>query len=286
MADLTAIILTMNEEPNIEPCIKSIKMLAARIIVIDSGSDDNTVSIAKSLGAEVYYHKFECYAAQFNWGLDNLGIVSKWVLRIDADERFTAELCMEAERACTEHKEDNINGFLVNQKVFFLNRWLMHGDVYPFQKLLIFKRGVGRIENRKMDEHTVLTEGHSLRLQYDAQHYAVKNIHDWIKKHNWYADRAIQDYFEMLDGKMSANLENGIRKRKRQQRSMYYKFPIFIRPFCLFVYRYIFRGGFLDGKSGFVYHIMLNFWYRELVDAKIYEHIVTGNDFAENQELR
>ncbi len=286
MADLTAIILTMNEESDIANCINSIKTLAKRIVVIDSGSSDATVDIAKSLGADVYVHDFTNYATQFNWGLDNCNISTKWVLRIDADERFTPELCAEAEGECLAHQNDNINGMRVNQRVFFLNRWLKHGDVYPFQKLLIFKNGIGRIENRNIDEHTILSTGDSILLTHDAEHYAIKSIHGWIHKHNWYATRAAMDYFEQMDDKTVENVAAGTMQTKRKQRAMYYKFPIFWRPFVLFAYRYIVKGGFLDGKPGFIYHIMLNFWYRELVDAKIYEHKVMKTTFGKTGALK
>lgn len=286
MADLTAIILTMNEEADIADCINSINKITKRIVVIDSGSTDATVRIARLLGAEVYFHEFENYATQFNWGLDNLDIGTKWVLRIDADERFTQELCREVESECAKHSCDETNGMRVNQRVFFLNKWLRFGDVYPFQKLLIFKNGIGRIENRNIDEHTVLSEGNSIQLKNDAEHYAIKNIHGWIHKHNWYATRAAMDYFEQMDEKTSEDVSAGTMRSKRKQRALYYRCPMFLRPFGLFFYRYVLKGGFLDGKPGFIYHIMLNFWYRELVDAKIYEHITIKTEFGKTGALK
>ena len=286
MADLTAIILTMNEETNIAECLKCIKELASRIVVVDSGSTDMTVEIAQSLGADVYTNSFINYATQFNWGIDNTNIQTQWILRIDADERFTPELCKEVEVETIKHKDDDVNGMLVKQKVFFINRWLIHGEVYPFQKLLIFKRGYGRIENRKIDEHTILSSGRTIELKHDALHYAIKNITNWIAKHNWYSTRTMQDYFEFDDAESASTLAKGsTMQQKRKQKALYYKAPIFIRPFILFLWRYVFKLGFLDGKAGFIYHIMLNFWYRELVDAKIYEHKVLNTKFEETGAL-
>lgn len=287
MADLTAIILTMNEELNIADCIKSIKELASRIVVVDSGSTDRTIQIAQSLGADVYTNSFVNYATQFNWGIDNTNIQTEWILRIDADERFTPELCKEVNEETVKHKDDDVNGMLVKQKVFFINRWLTHGEVYPFQKLLIFKRGYGRIENRKIDEHTILSSGRTIELKHDALHFAIKNITNWIAKHNWYSTRTMQDYFEFDDAESASTLAKGsTMQQKRKQKALYYKAPIFIRPFILFIWRYIFKLGFLDGKAGFIYHIMLNFWYRELVDAKIYEHKVLKTEFEETGALK
>lgn len=287
MADLTAIILTMNEELNIADCIKSIKELASRIVVVDSGSTDRTIQIAQSLGADVYTNSFVNYATQFNWGIDNTNIQTEWILRIDADERFTPELCKEVNEETVKHKDDDVNGMLVKQKVFFINRWLTHGEVYPFQKLLIFKRGYGRIENRKIDEHTILSSGRTIELKHDALHFAIKNITNWIAKHNWYSTRTMQDYFEFDDAESASTLAKGsTMQQKRRQKALYYKAPIFIRPFILFIWRYIFKLGFLDGKAGFIYHIMLNFWYRELVDAKIYEHKILNTEFEETGALK
>ena len=85
MVDLTAIVLTKNEEKNIVDCIQSLKGFAKRVVVVDSGSTDATVELAKELGAEVYTHAFENYARQFNWGIENTNIDTKWILRLDAD---------------------------------------------------------------------------------------------------------------------------------------------------------------------------------------------------------
>ena len=114
MNDITAIILTKNEEVNIARCINSITELADRIVVVDSGSTDKTLEIAKKMGAEIYCHEpFEHYAKQFNWALDNVGVQTKWIYRIDADEVVTDELKKEIINACAEHSDDDVNGFVM-----------------------------------------------------------------------------------------------------------------------------------------------------------------------------
>ena len=105
-SNLTVVVLTMNEEKNIVKCINSVNELAERVVVVDSGSTDNTMAIAESMGADVYYHEFENYASQFNWGLDNTEIKTKWVLRLDADEVITPELAKEMVAAMEEHEDD------------------------------------------------------------------------------------------------------------------------------------------------------------------------------------
>lgn len=286
MADLTAVILTKNEEINIKPCIQSVQSVAKRIIVIDSFSDDKTVEYAKALGAEVYRNNFVDYATQFNWGLDHTGIQTRWVLRIDADERFSSELSDEVEKQCAEHSDDEVNGFVLRYKVFFMGKWLKYGGIYPFRKLCIFKYGIGRIERRKMDEHTALLSGASEELKNDALHYDFKNLNYWIQKHNWYATREVQDYLEGTNSADSEDLADRKITNKRKLKSDYYKLPRFFRAHLYFIYRYYFRLGFLDGEEGRIFHFLQAYWYRFLVDAKIYEHMKTGASCADAGDLK
>lgn len=275
-SDLTVIILTMNEEKNIVNCIESVKNLAERIVVVDSGSTDNTVALAKQHGATVYHHEFENYARQFNWGLDRTDITTKWVLRLDADEVITPELANEMAEEMKKHTNDDVNGMQLKLKQAFLGRWLKYGGTYPFVKLMLFKHGIGRIEDRKMDEHTIITRGTTIMLENDALHYDFRDITYYIHKHNWYAIREAQDYIaKNMDNSVDA-LEEGNMKKHRGQKVMYYKLPKFFRAFAIFCYRYFFQLGFLDGKEGFIFHVLEDFWYRFLVDTKIYEYEKTG----------
>ena len=286
MGDLTAIILTKNESKNIEHCLKSINKLVSRMIVVDSGSDDNTVEIAKKLGAEVYVHKFENYARQFNWALDNTEIQTKWVLRIDADERFTPELCKEIEHNMNIHSDSDVNGFTLEAWLFFMGKKLRYGGGRK-RKLMVFKNKIGRIEDRKMDEHTILSSGTSIDLKERFLHYDFKSIHLYIAKLNWYATREMQDYFIYTNdtGKKTLTDKKIIKKRQKKY-GIYYKMPMFLRAFLLFIYNYFFRLGFLDGKEGFIVHFFYSFWYRVLVDAKIYEQMITNAPFEETGDLK
>jgi len=122
MADLTAIILTLNEEKNIRECIASIQSIAKRIVVVDSFSTDKTVEIAKEMGAEVIAHEFVNQAQQFIYAIDTLDIDTKWILRIDADERFTEKSAAELEALTVEHAEDDVNGIVVRFEVSFMGK--------------------------------------------------------------------------------------------------------------------------------------------------------------------
>ena len=169
--DITAIILTKNEEANIARCIESLGALPDRIVVVDSGSTDATVQIAQELGAEIYHHPFKHYADQFNWALEHTEIKTTWVYRIDADEAVPSELRKEIQEACLKHQNDSVNGFLMKHKLFFLGRYLTHGGAYPFVKMTIFKPAYAKFEDRAMGEHVVLQSGTHIQLQNDCIHY-------------------------------------------------------------------------------------------------------------------
>ncbi|MGG1486484.1 glycosyltransferase family 2 protein [Peribacillus castrilensis] len=278
MADITAIILTKNESENIGACLNSIKGFASRIVVIDSGSKDNTVELARSLGAEVYYNEFEYYAKQFNWGIDNSNISTKWILRLDADERFTPELCKEAKLLMEKHAEDDVNGITMEAWLYFLGKRLNYG-VSKKRKLMIFKRGIGRIEDRKRDAHTILSKGSSASLNERFLHHDFKDINSFISKYNWYATREMQDYIAYKQGNSGdIKTDKKIQSTRKKKFGLYYKAPMFIRAWLWFIYNYIFRLGFLDGKEGFIFHYFECYWYRYLVDAKIYEYEKMGTE--------
>lgn len=280
MTNITAIILTKNEEVNIERCINSLQGIAERICVVDSGSTDHTVELARSLGAEIYHHEpFIHYAAQFNWALDNVGVKTKWVYRIDADEVVTPELGEEIIAACAEHMDDDVNGFVMKFKIAFMGTFLKHGGMYPFYNLTIFKYGIGRYEERAMGEHVILSEGHSIDLRNDCLHYDFKNLDAWINKHNWYATREVSDYYATRSiGQTDPNsLYHEAQKTSKLRDGLYYRMPKFLRAKLYFWYRYYLKLGFLDGKAGYVHAFLQAYWFRFLVDAKIMEHEMEHN---------
>lgn len=288
MIDVTIIILTKNEEINLPDCLESVREFAKRVVVVDSGSIDKTVAIAKNFGADVFVHKFENYARQFNWALENTGITTKWSFRLDADERLTPKLCEELEDISAKHSEDNINGVTMEAWLYFMGRRIKHGGAQK-RKLMMFKTGIGRIEDRKMDEHTILSEGVSISAKEKFIHYDFKEMTQWINKLNWYATREMQDYFDYLSGK-DGNIEKKndaiVASIRAKKFGFYYKFPIFIRTWLLFIYFYVFKLGFLDGREGFLYHYMYQRWYRLLVDAKIFEQLKTNKPFEETGDLK
>lgn len=270
MADLTTIILTFNEEKNIANSINSVKNLSKRIVVVDSYSTDKTVEIAKSLGVEVIQHPFENQARQFIYAIDYLTINTQWIMRLDADEMISIDAVKEIEDICLTNKNTDINGIVVRFEVNFLGKKLRHGGIYPFRKMIVYKKDKGYMEDRAMDEHIVLKEGKSIELKHDSYHRDYKDLNAWIDKHNKYSSREVKDYF--LNTNLESKQLNKSAKIKRFIKfNIYYKLPLGTRAHLYYLYRYYFKMGFLDGKEGKIFAFMQAYWYRFLVDAKIFE---------------
>ena len=287
MEDVTIVILTKNEEVNLKECLASVKGFAKRCVVIDSFSTDKTKEVAEEYGADFFVHKFQYYSKQFNWGLDNANITTKWTFRLDADERLTPPLCEELSSLMKQHENDDVNGFTMEALLFFMGKPIKHGGPQK-RKLMLFKTGKARVEDRKMDEHTILLEGRSVACKEKFLHYDFKDMTFWMNKLNWYATREMQDYFEFKKGKSTeiAVHDKEIESIRNKKFGLYYRFTKFLRCWMIFVYTYIFQLGFLDGKEGFIYHWMYHRFYRTLVDAKILEQELYPKPFEETGDLK
>ena len=272
---IAVVILTHNEEIHIERCISSIQNLASDIVVIDSYSNDRTIEVAEKLGARVYKNTWKNYATQFQWALDNAEIKSDWIMRLDADEYLESDL--DDLKAVLSACSSEVTGLIIKRKLFFMGKWIKHGAIYPIYHLRIWRNGVGRIENRWMDEHIVLRHGDTINADIDIVDDNKNPVSWWINKHNSYATREVIDilnteYLFLPKDNVIPKGSNTQAKIKRfLKESLYNKLPIFIRPVLFFVYRYFFRLGFLDGVAGYSFHFMECLWYRSLVDLKIYE---------------
>ncbi|MDP2704147.1 MAG: glycosyltransferase family 2 protein [bacterium] len=255
---LTALILTYNEEKNLGNCIKSLQNLADEIIVIDSFSTDTTADIAKLYGAKVVTHEFENQADQTNWALGNVPMKGDWILRLDADEYLTPELVKEIKETLPRTPEE-ITGYEMKRRVHFLGKWVRHGGYYPTWHLRLWRNGKGRYEEREVDEHVELLEGKAGKLKHDFVDDNKKGVGEWIEKHNNYAEKEAREAMKTKD------------KRQRTKETFYYTLPLFWRARLYYWYRMIFCMGFLDGREGRLFHFLQGYWYRMLVDAKIYE---------------
>ena len=270
---IAAIVMTFNEEIHLKRCLTSLKNVCDEIIIIDSFSNDSTKDIAKKYGTRFYQNKWINYSTQFNWAIENIQINSNWILRIDADEYLSYQLAKDLSKLRGIGK--GINGITINRLMYFMDKPLKYGGMYPIKHLRIFRNGFGKCEQRWMDERIILSSGDTFHINSDLIDHNKNNLTWWIAKHNRYATREAIDLlnykYKFFDSFSSeSNLKNnGLVRRKLKK--IYSNLPLFFRPFLFFFMRYFIQLGFLDGKPGLIWTFLQCFWYRFLIDAKISE---------------
>lgn len=276
MLDVSVIILTFNEEIHIKRCLDRISSDVKEVFIIDSYSTDRTLEIAKGYAnVTILQNKWVNHAVQFNWALENAPISTKWVLRLDADEYLTEELKDEIESRLPLLEED-ITGIIFNFRRVWMGQALRYG-MTKLKLLRLFRYGKAKSEVRLMDEHIQLLEGESVEFEHEFADDNLNNLSWWTNKHVGYAIREAVDLLDMefnLTGSANADSQiniNRYAKSKRMLKHKYAKQPLFWRSFAYFCYRYFFKLGFLDGKKGFLWHFLQGWWYRTLVDAKVFE---------------
>jgi glycosyltransferase involved in cell wall biosynthesis len=263
--NLSVVIITFNEERNLGRTLESVKPLVAdgkgEVIVVDSGSTDRTIAIAKSFGAKVYVEEWKGFAAQKNSAIDKA--IGDWILSLDADEELDSQL-QQALRELLESlgrlsalgkqtdrdqqdiadgtsRPDSIphadfSGLYIPRKNEFLGRWIKHGGFWPDPKLRLFRRGKGRFEDRAVHED-VQVDGITRRIQAGSLlHHSYPTISDYIEHMNRYSSLGAE--MVVAKGRVQFSAIN-----------------IVLRPLATFVYNYFFRLGFLDGREGLLLHL-------------------------------
>ncbi|WP_164091520.1 glycosyltransferase family 2 protein [Poseidonibacter lekithochrous] len=272
---ITAIVLTYNEERNLSECLESIHKYVDDIIIVDSISDDKTEEISKKYTNKFYQNKFINQSKQFIWAINNCDIKNEWILRIDADERWTKEGFFELKELMSD---ESIDGIYVKMKIYFMDRFIKNGAFYPNYFLRVYKKSKGTMEDRWMDEH-IKVDGNVVHSNIDvieSNYDRQENISLWTNKHNGYSTREAVEFLiakhNLYNIDSVANFWGNKTERKRWlKENLYFKVPLFLRPVMYFIYRYVFKLGFLDGKEGFIFHTLHAFWYRFLVDTKVYQ---------------
>ena len=266
----SVIVLAFNSVDTLSATLAQAREISDDIHVVDSFSSDDTVALSQGFGAQVVQHAFESYGAQRNWAIDHLSLRYRWQLHLDADERLTPELIASI-RALPEEPAEH--GFLVARLVQFLGRQLRHGGMSPTWHLRLFRNGAGRCEERKYDQHFYLTEGSAARLRGFMVDDIRMSLSEWTVRHNRWADAEVEEQTAAPAGaRVQPRLGGNPMERKRYLRGLYNDAPLFVRPYALFFYRYVLRLGFLDGKEGFIFWTLQTFWFRFLIDAKLFEH--------------
>lgn len=267
MLDLTVIILTKDEAVHIRRCIESAKRLTDKIFVVDSHSTDGTQEIARQAGAEVVEHDYVNQAQQMQWAIDNLGIDTEWVMRLDADEYLSDELVEEIITKVPILPAD-VTGIYLPLDVIFQGKNVKHGRLRPPKILRIWRNGKAYMEQRWMDERMVLTEGQAVTFKGRFIDQNLNSLAWWTQKHNNYSNRELAVEAMRIYG---IGLDDEALKGRNQKKGMYYQLPAFVRAGVYFSIRYFVLGGFIDGKAGLIWATLQAYWYRFLVDAKINE---------------
>jgi len=242
------LILTLNEERNLPRCLASVRG-CDDIVILDSGSTDRTVTLAREAGARVFTRAFDDFAGQRNHAQREIAFRHPWVFHLDADEQFTPELDAECRAAATR---TDLDGFLVAPRMLWNGRWIPHCTDFP----------AWQARYVRAPQFEFIQVGHGQR---EAPHMrtarlSANYLHDlssggeseWLEKHRRYARAEARAHLASDDGGRLADLFAGERLvRRRALKRLSYSLPF--RPTLRFIYQYVLRGGFLDGRAGFRY---------------------------------
>lgn len=262
---LTVVILAKNEEIHIQRVVENVREWATAVFVVDSFSDDCTKETAAACGARVFQHPFSDYAAQREWALRSLPYPTDWMLFLDADELVTDEL--KREIIDTLERNPAVSGYYLKRRVYWMGTWLRHGGMYPTWLLRLVRHRYAQCHPRAVNEHLEV-EGETAYLEHDLLHVDLKPLSDWVAKHNRYSTSEAEEQLKIevdLGERTALRPWGGPLERKRWLRRTVWDgmLPPLLRPFLYFVYAYVVRLGFLDGRSGLIYHTLqgLAFWF-------------------------
>lgn len=265
------LILAYNEEIHLERCILNAKKLSPYIFVVDSFSTDQSISILESHAVPYLRHPFTTHAKQINIGIEQFPHSVNWLFRLDCDELISDSLIDEIKEAVSKSKDYSINGYFIQRKVNFLNGILQYGMINPIWLLRLWKKEDGQCNDLWMDEKIELVHPNTARLKGMLVDYNLNDLTWWTQKHNNYATR---EAYEILRQKYQLHTPEVTKTQDRwivKFKMFYNQLPIFVRPVILFFYAYIIKLGILDGKRGLIWNFLQVFWYRFLVDVKVFE---------------
>ncbi|HEX9464299.1 MAG TPA: glycosyltransferase family 2 protein [Alphaproteobacteria bacterium] len=266
---ISVIVLTFNSEATVGATLASARAVTDDLHVVDSFSTDRTIEIARAAGARVVQRAFENYSAQRNWAIDNLPLRHGWQLHLDADERLSDELAALIKSLDPAGLSGDIAGYYIPRLVHFHGRPLRHGGMYPMYQMRLFRSGAARCEMRKYDQHFICS-GRTGKLDAPMIDDIRLPLGEWTARHNRWADAEVEELLNPGGNVIQPGSGDPIAE-KRAQKSFYYRQPLFLRAFLFFLYRYVWKRGFLDGKEGMIFYVLQTFWFRFLVDAKLYE---------------
>lgn len=279
MPDFSFIILTYNEEPHLPRLLSSIAGLHAPVFVLDSGSTDNTLDICHEGNVVVKSNKFENHPRQWDVALTVFNIETPWIIALDADQMVTPEL-FDQLKSFRDEDYAEVTGIYFNRKNYFKGKWLKYGGYYPRYLLKMFRTGVGYSDLNENMDHRFIVPGKN--IVWKKGHIIEENLKEnqisfWIQKHNRYSDLVAEEEYQRKKNLRRQTIEPKFfgtpYQRIAYYKRLWWKLPLFGRPFMYFFYRYFIKLGILDGRQGLIFHFLQGFWFRFVVDIKILEII-------------
>lgn len=278
MPDFSFIILTYNEEIHLPRLLDSIQLLNAEVFIIDSFSTDKTLEIARAHNCTILQNKFINHPLQWDFALKQCNVQTSWIIGLDADQYLSKSLFEYLYKFKNDNIAPDINAIYFNRHNYFQGSRLKYGGYRNFYLLKMFRTGLGYSDlNEKMD-HRFVVPGKSIRLRNAVlieNNLKENNIDFWIQKHLKYSELVAQ---QEIDARREnnittekPNLFGSINQQKKWFKQVWMNLPLFVRPFLYFIYRYFFRFGFLENKTGRTFHYLQAFWFRYIVDYKIYK---------------
>ena len=253
--------------------LDSIKGLSAKTFVLDSGSTDKTLEIAHKAKVELKSNNFVNHPRQWDFALKNFDIKTPWTIGLDADQVLSDEL-FELLKNFNAAKFTDVDGIYFNRKNIFQGQWIKNGGYFPFYMLKMFRTGIGFSDLNENMDHRFIALGKTTiwKTGYLIEENLKENKLDfWIEKHRRYSDliakKEIQTQHLLTDCK--PNLFGNPDEKRAWLKVIWQKLPLGFRPAIYFAYRFFFKLGFLDGKTGRKFHYLHSFWFRSLVDQKI-----------------
>jgi glycosyltransferase involved in cell wall biosynthesis len=248
---VSVLIPTLNEERNLAEALTS-SAFADQTVVLDSFSSDGTESIAREYGAEFFQHRFVNYSDQKNWAIDHVPWRHRWIFILDADERFTPELADEIARVVRGVGDEA--GFYVNRRLIFMGRWIKHCGWYPNWNLRLFQVGKARYDGRPVHEHMVV-EGAVGYLENDLIHDDRKGLEAFLARHNRYSSLEATTRPGIVPQAIGlADLRHPVKVKRALRQWVWPHLPV--KPLAAFLYLYVLRSGFLDGRAGLVFSLL------------------------------
>lgn len=265
---VSVVILTLNEQINIEACIASCSW-CDDVHVLDSGSTDETVRIARSMGATVHVNPFKSFGQQRNWAIDNIKTKHDWCFHLDADERFTPSMVAEMDTAIK--RESQHAGFLVANQLIFMHGWIKRSSGYPAYQLRLFhKERLRFADSGHGQKHQTTGSLGRLREPY-VHHNFSKGVDEWFERHNRYSTKEAQDILASRAEPLGLlGLFGGVAERRQTLKRIFSRLPC--RSMIRFWWTLVVGRGILDGMPGIQYARLIAI-YEQLIALKVHESI-------------